>query len=81
MAICYFDSYERRDGRWYFARRFEEHWYSADVLARPQGPSFQNWPSGTFADQAAGLPHRFASWEKFWAGVDPELVARRTRFR
>jgi hypothetical protein len=81
MAICYFDTYERRDDKWYFTRRLEEHWYSADVLARPQGPSFQNWPSGTFADQKARLPHRFDSWDKFWQGVDEATVNKLTRFR
>lgn len=80
MAICYFDTYERRDGKWYFARRIEEHWYSADVLARPQGPTFQNWPSGTFSDQVARLPHRFETWSVFWNGVDTEIVSKRTRF-
>lgn len=81
MAICYFDTYERRNGTWYFARRQEEHWYSSDVLARPEGPSFQNWPSGTFADQRATLPHRFDTWARFWNAVDDVTMSRLTNFR
>ena len=38
MAICYFDTYERRDGQWYFLKRSEKHWYSSDILQRPGEP-------------------------------------------
>src|SRR5262249_52324045 len=38
MAICYFDDYERRDGRWFFSQRNERHWYAADWNARPGDP-------------------------------------------
>lgn len=44
MAVCYFDEYRRLDGRWYFDRRREHHWYAADVTERPQAVDFSSWP-------------------------------------
>lgn len=64
MAICYFDAYERRDGRWFFARRSEKHWYSTDVLERPGQPQFQNWD--VWRDRQPALPHQFPTWRGFW---------------
>jgi SnoaL-like domain len=64
MAICYFDEYARRDGRWYFVRRKERHWYSSDVLERPGQPVFQNWDA--WPDAKPELPHAFPTWQAFW---------------
>ena len=50
MAIIYFDTYERQGGRWYFVRRSEQHWYSADVLERPSAPDFQQWAAEQIAN-------------------------------
>lgn len=76
MAICYFDEYARRDGRWFFARRDERHWYSTDWSERPQAPRFQNWP-GKYTDPkfAPRLPHTLRGWQAFWRDADPDLVA------
>jgi len=71
MAICYFDEYERRSGRWYFARRRERHWYSSDVLERPGQPRFQNWDA--WPDAQPELPHAFATWTPFWSEGDAGL--------
>lgn len=62
MSICYFDDYVRQDGRWYFARRRERHWYVADVLERPSAP-FHNWPN---RDLPPSLPGEFPTWAQFW---------------
>jgi ketosteroid isomerase-like protein len=70
MAICYFDTYERRDGRWYFLRRAEKHWYSSDVLERPGEPEFQNWPAWT--ERKPTLPHQFPTWKRFWERTPAE---------
>jgi hypothetical protein len=72
MAICYFDTYERREGHWYFARRQEEHWYSTDVLERPEGPDFQRWAA--WAQRKPKLPHLFPTWNAFWAQSSREHV-------
>ena len=76
MAICYFDTYERRDGCWYFARRSGRHWYSSDVLERPGDPQFQNWPA--WQDHKPALPHQFPSWKRFWERSDPAELGRLT---
>ncbi|MGO8856856.1 MAG: nuclear transport factor 2 family protein [Steroidobacteraceae bacterium] len=74
MAICYFDTYERRGGEWFFVKRSEKHWYSADVLERPTGPNFQRWDA--WRDRKPTLPHHFPSWTTFWEASDPELLKR-----
>lgn len=66
MAIVYFDEYERRDGRWYFVRRREKHWYATDWQKRPTAP-FNDWPG---RDLPPNLPDGFASWPDFWDGSD-----------
>lgn len=72
MLICYFDTYERRQGRWYFAKRSEKHWYSTDILERPTGPNFQRWPA--WASRKPALPHAFPTWNEFWSQSDPALL-------
>ena len=72
MAIAYFDSYERRDGQWFFVRRREKHWYSVDILERPSTP-FHRWPDNGATSK---LPADFASWADFWAGDDPSGLTR-----
>lgn len=65
LAVCYFDTYRRVEGEWLFARRKERHWYSADVVARPQDVGFHGWPEGSTPPR---LPEEFASWAPFWEG-------------
>lgn len=74
MAICYFDTYERRTGTWHFVRREEHDWYAADILERPAGPEFRNWPGRTDGKRSK-LPHLFPTWQPFWERGDPELPA------
>lgn len=78
MAICYFDTYERRDGEWFFVRRKEKHWYAADQLARPSGPDFSDWPGHPIPQPT--LPGDFPTWRGFWAEQDAATVARRSLF-
>jgi uncharacterized protein (TIGR02246 family) len=66
MAIIYFDRYVRREGRWYFERRREKHFYSTDVLERP-APPFQQWEK--WANRLPELPDAFPSWRAFWSGT------------
>ena len=74
MAICYFDDYVRKDGRWYFARRREKHWYAADVLERPSAP-FNAWPG---RDLPPALPAAFPSWASFWSRLGEGHIDRLT---
>ncbi len=78
MGICYFDTYERRDGRWYFVRRKEQHWYSTDVLNRPGQPAFDNWPGHSKPGQEPALPQGFPTWKGFWERSAPAAVAELT---
>ncbi|MGP3791590.1 nuclear transport factor 2 family protein [Pseudomonas sp. B392_1p] len=80
MAICYFDQYQRHDGRWYFVRRDERHWYSTDWQQRPGNPTWQSWPGKyTEARYQPRLPAGFPSWEGFWARSSAEQRQRITR--
>jgi hypothetical protein len=77
MAICYFDTYERREGRWYFLKRAEQHWYSSDVLERPGQPELQNWPA--WRDRQPALPHQFPTWKRFWEHTAPAELQKLSR--
>lgn len=74
MAIAYYDSYQRRDGEWYFVRRREKHWYAADWEQRPQAPFTGE---GVFSSPPH-LPQDFESWPEFWAASDSDHIARLT---
>jgi hypothetical protein len=71
MAICYFDDYVRQDGRWYFARRRERHWYAVDQREGPRAP-FVAWPSH---GKPPTLPAEWPTWAKFWSQVPQSQVA------
>lgn len=66
MSLCYFDDYVAVDDRWYFARRRERHWYSADVTERPQDAGFAAWP----VPGPSSLPECLPTWHSFW-GTEP----------
>jgi ketosteroid isomerase-like protein len=64
LALQYWDTYERRDGRWYFARRKAMPWYAIDAADRPNGAIKMRWPDMPHA--APPLPDAWASWGEFW---------------
>lgn len=64
QAIQYRDTYERRDGRWYFARRDHLLWYGADVLRRPLGLAPADWPARPTG--RGTLPEVWPTWAEFW---------------
>jgi ketosteroid isomerase-like protein len=73
MAIVYFDHYVRREGEWFFERRKERHWYSADVLTRPR-PPFQLWER--WSDRSPQLPQDFPTWNGFWGrSADSDIAS------
>jgi hypothetical protein len=73
ITMRYDDVYQRRAGRWYFAKRREHPWYSVDVTERPT-PDFIRWPSDVRL--RAAMPQRMESWQRFWESGDPALPAR-----
>lgn len=78
MAICYFDTYARREGVWYFVRRREKHWYAAEALERPHGPNFSNWPGQDIPEPT--LPGSFPTWADFWTQAGDEKRDLRTHY-
>lgn len=68
--LCMFDTYERRDGQWYFVRRKPESWYSTEFDERPAGP---NWLPDGWAGRPPRLPHLFETWSTFWQGHDDQV--------
>jgi ketosteroid isomerase-like protein len=59
QAIQYRDTYERRDGRWWFVRREHLLWYGRDVGTSPVGLPPANWPQN---HTGWGEPERWARW-------------------
>jgi ketosteroid isomerase-like protein len=64
QAILYRDTYERRDGRWYFVRRRHELWYGAEVGVNPLTLPPANWPE--HHDGLGTVPEVFPTWKDFW---------------
>ncbi|HET6970768.1 MAG TPA: nuclear transport factor 2 family protein [Phenylobacterium sp.] len=79
QAICYFDRYERRDGRWYFTRRDEDFFYTCDALEHPQDARFQRWPGPPPKHSPGMMMTRYPSWTAFWADATPDELAKITR--
>jgi hypothetical protein len=69
QAIQYRDTYERRDGRWYFARRKHLLWYGRDVGTSPLGLEPASWPEHHTGK--GELPELDESWREFWS-VGPD---------
>ena len=64
QAIQYRDTYERRDGNWYFTRRRHLLWHAREVGTSPVGLPQGTWPQdqiGTFE-----LPESWPTWGAFW---------------
>ena len=64
QAIQYRDSYERRDGAWYFVRRKHLLWYGAELGASPLGLPPANWPEHHTGK--GELPEAWDTWRAFW---------------
>ena len=71
QATCYHDTYERRDGVWYFARREEDFFYSCNVLERPQDAGFARWPGPAPKHAPPMMLPRFPTWPRFWGARTP----------
>jgi len=79
QACVYFDTYERRDGRWYFARREEDFFYTCDVLEHPQDAGFQRWPGPAPKHNPPMMVGRFPSWLAFWKDASEAELSAVTR--
>ena len=64
QAIQYRDTYERRDGAWYFVRRRHLLWYGAELGESPVGLPPANWPEHHTGK--GELPDAWDTWRDFW---------------
>jgi ketosteroid isomerase-like protein len=64
QAILYDDTYERRDGQWYFVRRKHLLWYDVGVGESPLGRPPVDWPENQ--EGVGTLPHEWKTWRQFW---------------
>ena len=64
QLIVYEDTYERRDGRWYFRLRKHLLVYGQDQDSRPLSQSPANWPEHQVG--AGTAPMHWESWQKFY---------------
>jgi hypothetical protein len=63
QAIGYLDTYERRDGRWYFTFRDHQLFYGVRLDIRPLDQRPANWPSSPIG--VGTLPYAWESWQQF----------------
>jgi len=62
--ILYRDTYERRDGHWFFLRRIHELWYGEQAATNPRDLAPADWP--TNHDGCGTVPESWQSWSEFW---------------
>jgi uncharacterized protein (TIGR02246 family) len=67
QAIVYFDTYEKRAGRWFFVQRVHELFYGAEVGVNPLGLGPADWPARH--DGRGTRPERWVTWQRFWEGA------------
>lgn len=63
--ILYRDTYERRDGVWFFVRRIHELWYGEEAPMSPLSMAPAEWPKNHHG--LGTVPASWPSWTAFWA--------------
>jgi ketosteroid isomerase-like protein len=69
QAIRYDDSYQRRDGQWYFVRRRHRLFYGIELGDSPLGLEPADWPANHTGKGT--LPESLRTWRQFWR-LDPD---------
>jgi ketosteroid isomerase-like protein len=64
QSILYRDTYERRDGTWYFVRRVHELFHGVAASTNPLDQEPANWPERSHGRGTA--PGSFPTWSGFW---------------
>jgi len=64
QAIQYRDTYERREGRWYFVHRKHLLWYGAEIGENPLALPPAKWPEHHTGKGT--LPESLETWQRFW---------------
>jgi ketosteroid isomerase-like protein len=65
-AIQYHDRYEKRDGRWLFARRKHLLVYGAELGTNPLTLAPAEWPKHQTG--RGSVPWSLETWQRFWRG-------------
>ena len=73
QAIAYFDTYERRDGRWLFVRRDHHLFYGVITAERPLDQEPARWPASSTG--VGTLPDAWPTWGAFWRDGDLDADA------
>ncbi|HEU4427945.1 MAG TPA: nuclear transport factor 2 family protein [Myxococcota bacterium] len=69
QAIQYHDTYEKREGRWLFARRRHLLVYGAELGANPLTLPPAEWPKHQTG--RGSLPFDLETWQRFWKREEP----------
>jgi hypothetical protein len=64
QAIQYHDAYEKRDGRWLFARRKHLLVYGAELGVNPLTLAPAEWPKSQTG--RGSVPWALETWQRFW---------------
>ena len=68
MALAYWDTYERFDGRWIFRRRRLRSWYTQYVGHPEHGTARVRYEAGASGPQRGQqMPEAFETFEAFWS--------------
>ena len=65
QMILYRDTYERREGTWFFVRRIHELWYGQQAERNPIDQLPANWPE--HHDGRGTVPDSWPTWSAFWS--------------
>jgi ketosteroid isomerase-like protein len=67
MALAYWDTYERIDGRWYFRRRQLKSWYR-QTWGHPDEPDHRlhSESQSSGARRGTQMPEAFRTWDDYW---------------
>ena len=65
QMILYRDTYERREGTWFFMRRIHELWFGQQAERNPLDQSPANWPE--HHDGRGTVPDSWPTWSAFWS--------------
>lgn len=63
QLIAYEDTYERRDGAWYFVYRDHQLFYGVGLDGSPMDQAPADWPKGIVG--RGSLPYGWSSWQDF----------------
>ena len=74
MSLCYWDTYERHDGRWYFRRRHLKSWYRQEFGHPDNGTErIAAKPGESGPTRGSAMPDAFPTVADYW-GREPAPI-------